>query len=204
MTDEEEFEKEAKLVRVYGHLYFYEIPLLEPPPSANYAWGTYITAYSRLKLEGLLQEAHEKSDLLYCDTDSVLYRHIGTDLNFDFHKTRLGALKEDKYKYANFVMPKGYLLQDDENKWKVACKGVPLPRDFDMCLLGTVENPQVRFMEGEKVFIQKPVRLRSSFASHTKANVWSDISKQSHQIYTRRKVDGVGPTKPIDLSAIYS
>jgi hypothetical protein len=203
MTDEEEIEKEAKLVRVYGHLYFYEIPLLEPPPSANYAWGTYITAYSRIKLEGLLQEAHENSTLLYCDTDSVLYKHTGKDLNFDFHKSKLGALKEDKFVYANFVMPKGYLLKDVEGKWKVACKGVPLPHDFDKGLIGTQENPQVRFMDGEKVFIQKPIRLRSSFASKTKANVWSDISKQSHQIYTRRQVTGVGPTQPIDLSAIY-
>ena len=45
-------------------MYFYEIPLLDPPITANYAWGTYITAYSRLHLESLLEKAHQNADLL--------------------------------------------------------------------------------------------------------------------------------------------
>jgi hypothetical protein len=203
MSDEEENEKESRLIRVYGNLYFYECPLLEPPISANYAWGTYITAYSRLILERLLTESHEHSDLLYCDTDSVLYRHTGKDLDFDFHQTRLGALKEERFKFANFCMPKGYMLKGYDDEWKVACKGVPLPREFDKSKTGTLENPQVRFMSGEKVFVQKPLRLRSSFASSSKANVWKDMSKQSHQLYTRREVRGIGPTFPRDLSDIF-
>lgn len=199
MYEDEEDEKQARLVRVYGHLYFYEIPLLEPPPTANYAWGTYITSYARLLWEELAQEAHSKAILLYGDTDSILYRHTGTDLNYNFNQTELGALKEDRFKFANFVMPKGYLLQSEDDSWKVACKGVPLPRDFDKSKIGTLENPQVRFMEGQKVFVQKPNRFRSSIANNTLANDWQDITKQSRAIYQRRKVLGIGPTLPINF-----
>lgn len=198
----EEEKTGAILIRVLGELYFYEFPMSEPPVTANFAWGTYITSYARIKWHKIASECHRVGTILYGDTDSVLYLHKGVDPDIELHPTKLGALKEERYKFANFVMPKGYILQTLEGKWKVACKGVPLPREFDKEKVGTMDNPQLQFLLGGETTVKKPVRLRESLVTGELANNWRDVEKHSISIYKRRKVVGIGPTQPRTLQEL--
>ena len=196
MPEWEEKKTDAKLIRVLGNLYFYEFPMLEPPSTANFAWGTYITSYSRIKWHKIAMACHNVGTILYGDTDSVLYLHKGVDPDVELHETKLGACKEEKFCFANFVMPKGYLLKTQDSEWKVACKGVSLPREFDKEKTGTLENPQLQFLLQGSTTVRKPVKLRESLATGEVANNWRDVGKNSIAIYQRRLVVGIGPTLP--------
>lgn len=62
----------ARLLKTLGHFYIYEIPMLEPPETANWMVGTYVTSYARILLDKALVAVHKAGGMLiYCDTDSI-------------------------------------------------------------------------------------------------------------------------------------
>lgn len=86
--------------------------------------GSRITALSRVALMRYIREiCHEnvKDNFCYCDTDSVhaLCEYLDTD------DKELGKMKnEGKFKYALYVAPKSYLMQDFNSEYEIHCKGV--------------------------------------------------------------------------------
>lgn len=192
-------ELSAILKSVYGDIHIYEVPMLEPPPAANYLWGAYVTSYGRLLLLEQLEKV-EKTEgciLLYCDTDSVMSLGVKPDLDYD--EKRLGALKAEKWDSGKFVMPKGYYLSR-KGKNKVTCKGIPQPAIIrEKNLEMTLENPRMAFLELGRASFQKPVKLRQSFPQHKKPNVWETHNKKRLTNRPKRIELGDGPTSPLVL-----
>lgn len=185
----------AVLEKRLGKLWQYRIPLLEPPEYANFLWGTYVTSYARVHLDRLLNAVHTAgAQVLYCDTDSVMFLGSVPEGTLDLDEYRLGAMKVEKYISADFRIPKGYVLVEEGGKVKVACKGVPLPRDFDKGLVGTMENPQMQFLFGGYTEVVKPMRLRQGMGQNKEPNVWAPRPKSNKTVYDRRT--GEGATNP--------
>lgn len=86
--------------------------------------GSRVTALARVCLMKYIREiCHEnvKDNFIYCDTDSV---HALTEYDKTDDK-ELGKMKnEGVFKYALYLAPKSYLMQDYDGKYEVHCKGV--------------------------------------------------------------------------------
>lgn len=86
--------------------------------------GSRITALSRVSLMKyirLICNNNPKKNFLYCDTDSV---HALTEYK-NCDDTKLGEMKnEGVFKYALYIAPKSYLMQDYNNEYCVHTKGV--------------------------------------------------------------------------------
>jgi hypothetical protein len=193
----EEEETNAILKAVYGNIYVYEIPMLDPPNSCNYLWGAYVTSYGRILLYEQLEKAYwnKGTTLLYCDTDSVICK--GEKPPLDYDEKRLGALKAETWEYGNFVMPKGYWLVRHDKK-KVTCKGIPQPYDIkEKGLELSVENPRMAFLTLGRAEFKKPIKLRQSLVMKKKANVWEKQIKVKKTVATKRIETGSGPTFPL-------
>ena len=200
MSEKEQRKTKGELTRVLGNLYFYSMPMIEPPKTANFAWGAQITSYARIKYENMTTSIHNGGNiLLYGDTDSSIYLKTGDDSFLDLDPKKLGALKMEEYVWGNFVMAKGYVLKNADGEYKTACKGVPLDKKLDTYEIGTEKNRQIRFLNGEKVGFQKPYKLKESLVRDKKANVWDEQTKQMNEVYSRRIVTGDGPTYPIHI-----
>lgn len=86
--------------------------------------GSRITALARVSLMQYIRKIckeNVKDNFIYCDTDSV---HALTEYP-DTDDKMLGKMKnEGTYKYAVYLAPKSYLMQDYEGHYEVHCKGV--------------------------------------------------------------------------------
>jgi len=203
MDEKEEKEKGAILKHAIGPFFFYEIPLKEPPPTANYLWGIYVTSYARIHLTQALLTVHNAgATLLYCDTDSIFYQGPAKIQGIKYDETELGAFKAEHYVYANMLISKGYILRDKKGEYKIACKGVPLPRWLsepeNKGLKGTHKNPQIQFLLDGETEVEKPYRLREGMIRGEVPGSWHPAKKTNANIYRRRE-GKIGPTTPIVL-----
>jgi hypothetical protein len=197
MSNKEKRKLQAELTHKLGPFFMYRIPLLEPPNTACYLWGAYVTSYARIHLHKSLQLVHDSGDkLLYCDTDSVMYH--GKKSKLDLDEIRLGAMKVEHFKAAKFYTAKGYALIPIKGKPKIACKGISAPK-ADACTnyLDINQNPQMRFLETGESETVKPYRLKQALVQNKKANVWDRCRKVSKTPYMKRVGEGV--TSPLNL-----
>lgn len=198
MSKKEKWKLRAEMTHKLGPFYMYRIPMLEPPNTACYLWGAYVTSYARIHLHKSLQAVHDAGDtLLYCDTDSVMYH--GNKSRLDLDEIRLGAMKVEKFKAAKFYTAKGYCLIPLEGKPKIACKGVSAPK-ADVCTnyLDIAQNPQLKFLETGESETVKPYRLKQALVQNKKANVWETFRKTCKTPYMKRTGEGI--TKPLVLN----
>jgi hypothetical protein len=182
-----------------GPFYNYIVPRVKAPASANFLWGVYITSYARLQLLDQLHKVHSSgAQLIYCDTDSVMYSGKCDTIDIGNH---LGALSREQYDLGVFRASKGYLLcnKQPDNSFKVvkvACKGVGSAYALDFVVKGMA-------------YVLKPMRLKEALIqiSARKAtgskllreigiNVWDRVKKEMKSVYIKRK-GHVGVTLPI-------
>jgi hypothetical protein len=199
--DNPEF-KEAKV----GPFFSYTVPKEEPPLTANFMWGVYVTSYARIDLHKGLYNIYESGNTpLYCDTDSVMYEPKNSHVPFSL-SNKLGDWDCESFDLGVFMQSKGYLLcklEDDSTYTiqKVACKGVPSHYAYDFIIEG-----MARF--------QKPMRLKEAlirssavankdkdlFLEEIGENIWSDVEKEMRAIYIKRLGDDV--TYPVPANKI--
>lgn len=107
--------------------------------------GSRITALARVSLCKYIRficKEKVKDNFIYCDTDSV---HALTEFN-DTDDKALGKMKnEGVFKYAIYLAPKSYLMQDYENNYEVHCKGVNTE-----VVKGELNG--INFLEATKIF----------------------------------------------------
>lgn len=107
--------------------------------------GSRITALARVDLMQKIREVckeNVKEKFVYCDTDSV---HALEPFE-DTDPKELGKLKnEGTYKYALYLAPKSYIMQDEAGKYEVHCKGVNTQVVAD-------ELQGKNFLEATKIF----------------------------------------------------
>lgn len=115
------------------------------PRNTNIAIASYVTAYARLRLYKLLNVLGKRA--LYCDTDSVIYRHSGIP---DFQPgPYLGdltsELEKDDYiiEFAS-TGPKSYAYKTLQGKEDCKCKGFRL----------SAENSKSIHLESMKLMIE--------------------------------------------------
>lgn len=163
------------------------------PLHSNMIWSSMITAIGRDKLWHAMKKVRESGgDLIYCDTDSVIYRHSNPVFK---NSDKLGDLKlEGVFKRAHFKLPKLYFLEEDDGKPVYKAKGVPKKFARDFFLIG-----HAKFERPYKV----KEALRRGNAKNPKkkiqANVWDWVEKENNQIYDKRVVKKDGSTMPIEI-----
>jgi len=197
-----------------GPFYAYTIPREKPPKTANYLWGVYVTSYARISLCDKMIKAHKAgAQLLYCDTDSIMFRGEEAIKTFVIGDG-LGEMSKEVYDLSVFRSSKGYLLCNHKSTRlkdrfpeyeivKVACKGVPthLAYDFIMDGMATALKP-MRLKEAQiRLYSEANIKKGDRFLQDIGVNVWRDVTKWMRSVYIKRKGDK-GVTYPIKASEI--
>jgi hypothetical protein len=217
MDEDEKEELQARLVKRLGYFWIYEIPLIEPPDTACWLWGAYVTSYARITLhKGLIAVEKAGGQLIYCDTDSIFWAGPDKPKGLELNPDKLGAWKVEQFESGEFIIPKGYILRgypekvtektlqkhpklkigDDYTEIKIACKGVPMPKALSLEEIETESNPAWRFLKMGEATTKRPHRLRAALARDLVPGAWGDYKKSRKTGYTRRTSEGFGPTKP--------
>lgn len=166
------------------------------PLNSNYLWGVHVTAYARIHLLDQILAAHNAgAEVLYCDTDSVMYTGAAP---LDFGPG-LGQMSIKSFDAAFFRLAKGYVLcrrakdGDGYTVAAVAAKGVPSERGLDFLRYGVASA-------------WKPVRLReglvrssggATFAERVEGvNVWRAVKRSVRYEYVKRPRIGRSGTRP--------
>ena len=101
-----------EFVRKIGKLYLFRGVNEDVGQNTNYMWGAYVTSYARIYLHGILHKVHQAGhQLLYCDTDSVMYAKKNETIPYTISK-ELGDLDEEYFVGGEFITSKGYYLFD--------------------------------------------------------------------------------------------
>lgn len=127
----------------------------------NVATAASITAAARAVL---LRGLARATDPIYCDTDSIIARHI----NVEIHPLKLGAWKpEGSGSLAAIAGKKLYAIFDGDQCIKHACKGVSItPFDIVQIAKGSIvatQNPVPHFkFDGHVGYVSRRVRATAS------------------------------------------
>jgi hypothetical protein len=138
--------------------------------------AAYVLSYARIKLYGYLT-AVKPENLIYGDTDSVIFFNDGKKLPFPISKD-LGEMKLEKWgEYAEPFLPKMYRF-DDEYK----AKGVP-------------KRLAQSFIETGRAEYELPFKMREAIRFFEKDNsrklsVWRKVEKIRAARYDRKKISG--------------
>jgi hypothetical protein len=155
-------------------LYDCEFPL---PEFTNYLHAAYVTSYGRLQLQNYLRRVPAR-DLIYCDTDSIMFFHNSDKPPFECGK-KLGQMKLEGiasrcYTYA----PKVYIFGHHAK-----AKGVR-------------RDAAVEFIRNGKATVQMPFRVREccDFLENATGekkipSVWRCVEKNKRTAYTKKRFD---------------
>lgn len=158
----------------------------EPPVYANVLWAAWTTALARIQLHKALRAVERAgAEVLYCDTDSVIFRENGRPVKLSIGKA-LGQWKcEAEIIEYEARAPKVYrfVTKDGET---MRAKGVPAE---------CAES----FFEGGRACYNKPLRLREASRRGLVPNVWIQAEKVLRSGYDKRIMLRGGGTAPIVL-----
>lgn len=145
------------------------------PGFTNYLHAAYVLSYARILLFKYLT-AVPANDLIYCDTDSVIFFCKGK-LPFPVNK-ELGAMKlESMGSKCIPYLPKTYIFDD-----KYKAKGVP-------------KKNAKEFIEAGSTEYDLPFKLREAIRFYEdnnsrKLSVWRRVEKIRAAVYDRKQITG--------------
>jgi len=185
IPEEELQQKNGKLVRSTRGIHFYYFETDKAPETANWLWGSYITAYSRIKLyKGLVSVQNAGRKLLYCDTDSIA--SVGDKKHSLPITKKLGDWDSSTYSTMNIYGAKTYVLDKGLESQKIACKGVP-------------SKFALEFLETGTAAFEKPVKMREGLVQDLTINLWKTITKNMNSVYNKGEILSDGTVIPFDL-----
>lgn len=156
----------------------------------NFIYSVFVSAYSRLVLYNEIYNLKDKSKVLYCDTDSVMYQ-----LNKKVYHTKsdkLGIFSVvDIYDY---VYIKGLKFYETfiNNKRKFTIKGIK-------------KDSRKDYFDKGKCIINRPVKFRESKRIKTlngKINYWLDFEKIDRRLYKKGLKLKTGQIIPLTLNYV--
>jgi hypothetical protein len=151
----------------------HQMPL---PEFTNYLHAAYVLSYARIRLFDYLNRV-KPENLIYCDTDSIIFFNQGDKLPFPVSK-ELGEMKLEKWgSYAEPFLPKMYRF-DDEYK----AKGVP-------------KRLAQTFIETGSAEYDLPFKMREAITFYDRDNsrklsVWRRVEKIRAAEYDRKQIKG--------------
>lgn len=170
--------------RKLGNMVIFEIAG-EYPYQTNFIWPAYITAKARIYLHKLLTEIKANgNDLLYCDTDSVIFRGSLRGLSVG---DGLGSFKhEGTFKAFNAKAAKVYKYRKMDDEIVVKCKGVPSAQ------MGS-------YFDNESATYRKPLKMREALRRDLRPNLWLEQTKVVVEQYSKGKVLKNGDIIPLTI-----
>lgn len=173
-----------------------EMPL---PEHVNYVHVAHVTSYGRLTLLDFIRKIDHK-DLIYCDTDSLIFvKRKGKPLPFQF-SNELGEMKLVKRLKAVFSFgQKLYAVCDEEGNIEWKAKGIPVKK-------------AKKFITTGKAQFVIPYKLRESIACFDDAmeeldkktlarlSIWHSVLKKRQKEYWKKEIVGnyYWPKKHVD------
>ena len=150
------------------------------PKHANIVWASYITSYARLKLHrAMMQTIEHGAEVLYCDTDSIFYRHP-TRI---WDEKDIGGLEhKDTQEFFHARQPKDYLFGSEYH-----VKGVP-------------RKQAQHFFMNNSAFFTRPNRFRESLYRGLIVNEWCEMEKTLKSQYDKRIAAKDGSTNPVTVN----
>ena len=150
----------------------YQMPL---PEFTNYLHAAHVLSYARLRLQDYLRKIPAR-DLIYCDTDSVIFFCRGNPpfpITTDLGDMKLEGIGRRCVPY----LPKTYIF---DNTYKA--KGVPKSHAKDFITHGRAEfDLPFKLREAVKFYDQDNAR---------KLSVWRHVEKIRAATYDRKKISG--------------
>lgn len=161
----------------------------EPPLYANILWSAWCTALARIQLHRGLLAVSKVGALLYCDTDSIIWRNPARKSPLPFGKG-LGAWKlEARIRSFEAVAPKVYRYTTREGT-TVKAKGIP-------------HDLAAQFLEtGHTGPYRKPLRMREAARRGMSPNVWISTEKSLRSTYDKRIMHTDGSTSPLAVDLL--
>jgi hypothetical protein len=156
------------------------------PYQTNFIWPAYITARARIYLHKLLTEIKSNGNkLLYCDTDSVIFKGSTKGLKLS---NELGSFKlEGTFKSFNAKGAKIYKYRKMDNETVVKCKGVP-------------SKQMNEFFDTAKTSYKKPLKMREALRRDLRPNLWIEQTKVVVEEYSKGKVLKNGTVIPLTIN----
>jgi hypothetical protein len=145
------------------------------PAFTNYLHAAYVLSYARIILFNYLKSI-PADDLIYCDTDSVIFYCQG-ELPFPVNKD-LGAMKLEAWgRRCVPILPKTYIF-DDVHK----AKGVP-------------KQHAKTFIETKTANYDSPFKLKESIRFYDaknsrKLSIWRKVKKDLKAVYDKKRNSG--------------
>ncbi len=207
---------------------FYVIEELEEEPAktANFMWGAYITAYSRMYLyEGIVKVQNAGHEVLYCDTDSIFIKMMNDNMPLKMGE-ELGEWDNDRFIDIIVNTVKAYQMTSYD-KWEAEFgsglkmkKGIKATSEVEamekakqadasvksvhrskkVACKGVPSAYMLDFLNKGEVVVRKPVKMKEAFIQKLKANVWHDVKKEMKSIYSKRNVASDGTTSSLVLN----
>ena len=148
------------------------------PAQTNYIWSLYVTAKARILLHRYISIVDKEAMLLYCDTDSIIYKGKA-DIKYS---DKLGDMKlEGKHTVFEAKTSKIYKIDDI---YRV--KGVP-------------RKYQKNYFDNDRATYQKPTRIKESIRRDLRPNVWIEYNKVKLTNYSKGNISKTGYVTPLIL-----
>jgi hypothetical protein len=150
------------------------------PAFTNYLHAAHVLSYARVRLFSFLKRI-EPSNLIYCDTDSIIFFCQG-DLPFEC-SSQLGEMKLEKMGVrCEPYLPKVYTFTTMTNGTEYKAKGVP-------------KKFAKSFIETKKAEYEMPFKLRESIKFYDEDNkrklsVWRKVEKIMAAKYDKKRISG--------------
>jgi hypothetical protein len=140
-----------------------------PTPTANVLWASLITGHARVRLYELLTQSG--SDLLYCDTDSVLASGTAQPAGLGLGSVRV----VDQYDGGTILGPKLYWLEGHEGDHLSRVRGVP-------------KAVQEQYLRDGSASFYAPTRIREAMATNAPPGLWTLHVRTQHLGFSARQV----------------
>jgi hypothetical protein len=158
----------------------------EYPYQTNFIWPALITSKARIYLHSLLKEIKDNGNqLLYCDTDSVIFKGSLRGLRT---VNELGQFKhEGTFKRFHARTNKVYKYRKLNDEEIIKCKGVP-------------SKQMGEYFDDGKTSYKKPLKLREALRRDLRPNLWVDQTKVVIEEYSKGKVLKSGEVIPLKIN----